>query len=649
MITNSTLRKKLAQWQIARDNKSQGKNDESLILELQLYQEQLEMQNLELREAQQALEASRDRYADLYDFAPVGYVSLTEAGIIKEINLTAANLLGKPRPHLLEYHFSCFVLAAERHRFYHHLRHCQTEGWACTELSLLGKNGPSHQVQLYSTQVQDHTYGRLCRTVITDITQLKQAEEALRISETKYRKLFEEAIDGIGLADLETGLIIDCNPALARMVQRETSELIGQSQKILHPPEEHAGPVSWTFELHRTGKKDSVLEAKIITKTGEIREVEIKANIVRLEDREVVQGIFRDITERKRAEQALFEEKKRAQITLHSIGDGVITIDAHAIVNYLNPTAEALTGWTMAEACGRHLNEIFHLVNEQMQPLVSNPVVRCLREGKIIDLAYQSILINRHGQEYYIEVTAASMRGQNGQVLGAVLALHDATETRRLTRQLEYDATHDALTGLINRAEFERRLERALASAQQYGARHALCYLDLDQFKIINDTAGHTAGDALLKKIHTLLSDRFRERDTLARLGGDEFGLLLDNCPLDRAQVIAQAIVASIRKYRFNWEGHTYQIGVSIGLVPITAEAQGTAQLLTQADIACYTAKELGRNRVHVYQREDSETIQRHSEILGAVGLRNALEQGRFQLYYQPIFPLNTPDLRPVR
>jgi diguanylate cyclase (GGDEF)-like protein/PAS domain S-box-containing protein len=360
-------------------------------------------------------------------------------------------------------------------------------------------------------------------------------------------------------------------------------------------------------------------------------------------------GIQMDITDRKRAEEALFEEKERAQVTLHSIGDAVITTDGHAIVDYLNPVAEAITGWTTAEAHGRSLSEVFRIVNEQTRQPAPDPVARCLREGKIVGLANHTVLIDRHGREYHIDDSAAPIRGRDGQLLGVVLVFHDVTEHRQLTRQLEYDATHDALTGLINRPEFERRLERALASAQQYGARHALCYLDLDQFKIVNDTAGHAAGDELLRQINTILAGMFRERDTLARIGGDEFGLLLENCPLERAQLIAQTVVSTIRDHRFHWEGRTYQIGASIGLALITAEAQDTAQLLTQADVACYIAKELGRNRVHLYQREDSETTQRHGEILGAAGLRDSLEQGRFRLHYQPIIPLTAPDQRPTR
>lgn len=360
-------------------------------------------------------------------------------------------------------------------------------------------------------------------------------------------------------------------------------------------------------------------------------------------------GVGRDITARREAEEALFEAKERAQVTLHSIGDAVITTDAEGRVEYLNPVAEQMTGWTTIDARQRALGEAFRIVDEKTRETTPDPVERCLREGKVVGLSNHAILIGRHAVEFHIDDSAAPIRGRDGQILGAVLVFHDVTETRRLARQLEHDATHDALTGLINRLEFERRLTRAVTSSQQYGAQHALCYLDLDQFKLVNDTAGHAAGDELLRQIRKLMSSMFRERDTLARIGGDEFGLLLDNCPLGRAQFIAQSVVSAVRDYLFQWDGRAYQIGVSIGLVPITAATRDTAELFTQADVACYTAKELGRNQVHIYQRTDSKSAQRHSEILGAAGLRDALEQDRFRLHYQPIISLAGPDSTPTR
>ena len=270
-----------------------------------------------------------------------------------------------------------------------------------------------------------------------------------------------------------------------------------------------------------------------------------------------------------------------------------------------------------------------------------NPVARCLKDGTIVGLANHTVLISRSGQEHAIEDSVAPIRGREGEVLGAVLVFHDVSETRRMAQQLRHDAAHDALTGLINRREFEGRLERAVASAKRYGLHHALCYFDLDQFKLVNDTAGHAAGDALLKRVRGLLSGKFRERDTLARLGGDEFALLLENCGLDEAIRIAEIIVATFREWRFVWEDRSFHVGVSVGVVAISSDVESAAQLLSQADVACYAAKERGRNRVDVYRKDGAEPSPHHAQILVAATLRDALEQSRFRLFCQPIVELS--------
>jgi diguanylate cyclase (GGDEF)-like protein/PAS domain S-box-containing protein len=356
---------------------------------------------------------------------------------------------------------------------------------------------------------------------------------------------------------------------------------------------------------------------------------------------------FEDITQSVLADQALADEKERALVTLHSIGDAVITTDAQEQVEYLNPVAEMLTGWTTTEARGLPLSQVFQLVNEHTRQPAPDPVRHCLQDGKVVGLPGNSVLISRTGREYDIDDTTSPIRSRDGQVQGVVLVFHDVSEARRLERRMAHDAAHDTLTGLVNRREFEARLERALASAKQRNSEHVLCYLDLDQFKVINDSAGHAAGDEMLQQVANLLSGLFRHRDTLARLGGDEFGLLLENCPLERGVTIANEVVAQVQHMPFTWQGHIYQIGVSIGLVPLNAATEGLAQALSQADMACYTAKDLGRGRVHVYRWKESGTAQHDSERLRARRLREALEWERFHLYCQPILPLQVQEAVP--
>ncbi|MDH5228006.1 MAG: PAS domain S-box protein, partial [Gammaproteobacteria bacterium] len=236
-------------------------------------------------------------------------------------------------------------------------------------------------------------------------------------------------------------------------------------------------------------------------------------------------GVEFDITERKLYEDALFKEKESAQITLQSIGDGVITTDGHLVVEYLNPTAEELTGWKFEEAQGRNIDEIFRGFHEETCEPLENPLSVAIRRARAIKSVRPTLLIKRDGNEMYIESTASPIRDGSGAVCGGVLVFHDVSESRELNRKLSYHASHDILTGLVNRREFESRLERSLRSAKARETQYALCHLDVDQFKIINDTCGHSAGDALLGQVGALLKTKIRWRDTLARLGGDEFGV----------------------------------------------------------------------------------------------------------------------------
>ncbi len=621
---------------------------------LQLTQTRLLSDIIERKQTEDALRVSEEKYRLLVDHQTDLVVKVDPENHFLFVSPSYCQVFGKTEAELLGKTFMPLIHEADRastatamedlfrppYRDYHEQRALAQAGWrwfGWADTAVLNEDGKVVAIV---------GVGR-------DITERKQAEQALRDSEERLRLALVAANQGLFDLNIESGEAL-VSPEYATMLGYDPAgfrETNVRWIERLHP-DDHARVVE-AYRAYVQGEiPEYAVEFRQRTDSGSWKWILSLGKIVARDAAGKpirMLGTHTDITERKLAEEALFEAKERAQVTLHCIGDAVITTDTHAVVDYLNPVAELLTGWATVEAQGKHLSEVFQIVNEQTRQPAADPVARCFAAGKIVGLANHTVLIGRNGQEYHIDDSAAPIRGRDGQVLGAVLVFHDITETRRLTRQLEYDATHDALTGLINRPEFERRLTRALASAQHYGARHALCYVDLDQFKLVNDTAGHAAGDELLRQINTILSGMFRERDTLARIGGDEFGMLLDNCPLDRAQLIAQNVVSSIRDHRFEWEGRSFQIGASIGLVPITAELRDTAQLLTRADVACYVAKELGRNRVHLYHQEDSETTRHHGEILGAAGLKDALDEGRFRLHYQPIMPLNTPEPRPVR
>ena len=355
-------------------------------------------------------------------------------------------------------------------------------------------------------------------------------------------------------------------------------------------------------------------------------------------------GSEMDITERKLYEDALFREKESAQITLQSIGDGVVTTDAECIVEYINPIAEELTGWKVDDATGRPIDEIFRGFHEETCEPLENPLAVAIRRNRSIKSVRPTLLIRRDGNELYIESTAAPIRDGKGEVTGGVLVFHDVSEARELNRKLSYHASHDVLTGLVNRREFESRLERALKSAKARETSYALVYLDLDQFKIVNDSCGHAAGDTLLQQLGALLKSKIRWRDSLARLGGDEFGVLLESCTLDEAMRTAEELRESVGGYKFVWDDRSFRLGVSIGVVPITTDNDDVAALLSAADSACAAAKEAGRNRIHSYQENDIDLMRRRREMQWAARINNALEENRFEIFRQTIQPLQVTD-----
>ncbi|WP_416772423.1 EAL domain-containing protein [Pseudomonas sp. RHF3.3-3] len=340
---------------------------------------------------------------------------------------------------------------------------------------------------------------------------------------------------------------------------------------------------------------------------------------------------------------ALQVEKERAQITLESIGDGVITTDVEGAIVYMNPAAEQLTHWKAGQAYGLPLGALFNLLDENAQD-EGFMLIEHILGGRLGGGSEHSKLIQRlDGSTVSVTLVGAPIRNA-GKVSGAVLVLHDMTQERQYIANLSWQATHDALTGLANRREFEYRLEQALHNLTRQPARHVLMFLDLDQFKLVNDTCGHAAGDELLRHICALLQSGLREGDTLARLGGDEFGILLENCPSDAAEKIAENLRQTVQNLHFVWKGRPFVTTVSIGLVhlhqmPATLEAS-----LRAADMACYMAKEKGRNRIQVYHADDSELSLRFGEMAWVQRLHMALEENRFCLYSQEISPLGQTD-----
>jgi len=356
-----------------------------------------------------------------------------------------------------------------------------------------------------------------------------------------------------------------------------------------------------------------------------------------------------DIQMRKQAESLLAEEKERAQVTLASIADAVVTVDTSGRIEFLNPAAERVTGWPLAEARQRPVAEVFAVVDETTGAPIPDPVAKALADGGVVEAENNVVLLCRGAESIAIDYSVAPIRDRVGSTVGAVLVIQDMSRERQYAARLSNLASHDALTGLLNRREFEQRVRAIVEQREGPQGQHAVLYLDLDQFKVVNDTSGHAAGDELLRQVGALLRPRLREGDVLARLGGDEFGVLLPHCPPAPALRIAEALRKAIVDFRFAWKNRSFTIGVSIGLVNLAEGPHTLASVLSAADAACYLAKDKGRNRVQVYRPEDSEVALRRGEMEWVHRLHRALAEDRLCLYSQPMRAMHATAAEQVR
>lgn len=338
--------------------------------------------------------------------------------------------------------------------------------------------------------------------------------------------------------------------------------------------------------------------------------------------------------------QLYFQDKELAEVTVQSIGDAVVTTDAEGRVRSLNPVAEKLLMLNRSMAEGQAIEKLFRLYDERTKAAMQNPVMVALKTGKVVSLGENSILINGEGEEFAISDSVAPIRDRNGLIIGAVMVFRDVTESRQMARRLSWQATHDPLTNLFNRSELERQLIQVLDQVHQKDRLATLCYIDLDRFKVVNDTCGHKAGDELLRQVTLAIQQKILAEDIFARVGGDEFSLLLLDRPPAETEAIAEAICQTVQQFRFVWQNQTFKIGASIGLVHLDGSHRDTTDVINSADAACYCAKDQGRNQVQVYRGDSQVFTQRRDDTQWISRLNFAIEEARFCLYGQAIMSL---------
>jgi diguanylate cyclase (GGDEF)-like protein/PAS domain S-box-containing protein len=462
--------------------------------------------------------------------------------------------------------------------------------------------------------------------LIRDVTDRYQYAQELRQMEARERTVIDEAPIAICLVD-ERQVIRNVNPMLNRLFGYQANQLIGKSLFELLPEEAWRG-----MAPDRPGQKGG---SELALQSRDGNSIVVMTNVAALDNSGSAPFFvifMADITGRKQAEYALADERERAVVTLASIGEGVITTNEKGVVDYLNPVAERLTGWMREDILGMGVEQVFKLLDEETREPLKNPVERALRLGRSAS-ARKALLLANDGREFSLHITATPIRDREQKIIGAVTVFRDVTETRAVERRIAKEAKYDALTGLRNRREFESLLEKALLSAREEGKQHVLGYLDLDKFKIINDTCGHAAGDEVLKQISELMESRLRSMDILSRLGGDEFAILLYACPLEVGESIAEHIRKALEEYRFVWHDRTFELSVSIGLVPLGPESASLDEVIKMADAACYTAKETGRNRIEVYHPGGEALLESASSELWLSRIKKGIEQDRFTLF----------------
>ena len=527
-----------------------------------------------------------------------------------------------------------------------HIENCKP--FRC-ELRLKTKSGEWLWMLGRGEAVRDKKTGIATRMAgsYTDISEQKATQLALEQEKERAQVTLQSITDAVVTTDNQ-GNIDYLNPQAELLLS--VSELSAEGQPLLE-----------MFKL--TDAQQNPIEDDVITKvllqgrtvkfsdhtllrnaSGEWLSIEEQAAPL-LDRNKAVRGmvvVFHDVTERMKLWEDLQKERERALVTLQSIGDGVVTTDIAGRIVYMNPSAENLTGWSNKNAYDRPIAEVMNFLDEFGASSIAKSVETALTKKQVATDLGQAELLSTSGEKHIVEHNIAPLRDKNKEVIGGVVIVHNVTDRYKLMQQLSHQATHDSLTQLVNRTGFEQRLGKLLraVSAEENvnNIQHVICYMDLDQFKIVNDTCGHSAGDELLRQIAEQLQRHVRIGDTLARLGGDEFGLLLENCPLENALGIAEKIRQHIASFRFSSNGKTFTIGVSIGVAPIDGTPGTTvATVLSTVDQACYIAKSKGRNRIHTFQPGDNESSRWHNEMQWVPHINQALDDGHFILFAQPI------------
>jgi diguanylate cyclase (GGDEF)-like protein/PAS domain S-box-containing protein len=475
--------------------------------------------------------------------------------------------------------------------------------------------------------------GQLSTAVNQLLETLEERGARLNDREQLFQRLVETVHDAVLV---HRNSILFANARFLSMLGMDAAQVIGRPLADFVAPE-YAELVENNLRRRLAGEPAAERhEVELLGAHGEVTRVELSSSLIDSSGEPALLLTALEMMPGSAARPG--PSRPRSMVTLDAMGESVVTIDADGRIDYVNTSAEALLGQAFDQVIGKTFAEVASLVDENDRHSLGDPVRKALTTGGRVTMGKRAVLVPANSSpERSVEISVSPLKSDSNQAMGLVVVMHDTSELRGLTRQMTYQASHDALTGLVNRREFERRLREAMDAAQTGDAGHALCYLDLDRFKVVNDTCGHTAGDNMLREVATIIKDAVRDSDTAGRIGGDEFALLLVGCPLEKARQIADNVVRAVGDYRFVWKDKIFNIGVSIGLVEIGRGGGSIEDIMNSADSACYVAKKQGGVHVHVYSAREEANARHSGEIHWLQKLQSALRDNKFELYYQPI------------
>ncbi len=593
-----------------------------------------------LERALQASEAQRlraEQRARVFSRAPFEGIAVHDHGRLLDVNAVLAQMLAYPPDELIGKSVLELVDDGSRTTVRERLRALDDRPF---EVHGRRRDGSTVALEVQGKSIV-HEGGAARIVAVRDITRRKRTQAQLRSSESRLRAILENIQEAVYRTDT-SGTITWVSPSCERLWGYRPEDVIGTALAAYYVDPD--GRARFLAALEASGGVLSHYEAAMRRRDGRVAWVSTNAHYYRDARGEIagIEGSVRDITDLAEARDALVAEKERALVTLASIGDGIITTDEHDRIEYMNPVAEQLTGWSVDRARGRPLARVYRIL-AGADTDVGGRVAASPGPAP----AETAMLQVPAGGHAFVEQTATPIRARSGSARGRVIVFRDVTALRRMQRQLSYQASHDALTNLVNRYEFERRLNALLGTTRGDRGAHALFYIDLDQFKLVNDSCGHMAGDELLRQVAARLGRGIRASDTLARLGGDEFGVLLERCPLDKAEEIAAKLLAVLREVPFLWDGHAFEIGASIGVVAIGQTHSSLIDVLHAADGACYAAKKRGGNQVLAHRPREAPGRRAPQPAAEALRIRAALQHDRLSLQVQRAVPLQDPGARP--